>query len=111
VLLEKESNEFIGQCGLIKQEVDGKTEIEVGYHVFKKYWGRGFAPEAAKIFLEYAFNNNLSDSVISIIHVGNTKSQRVADKNGLTREKQTRWSDLDVFIYRMHKATWQHKTS
>ena len=48
-IIEKESGNFVGLCGLLAQEVDGKIEIEVGYHFFKKYWGKGFAPEAAHV--------------------------------------------------------------
>ncbi|MBA3663946.1 MAG: GNAT family N-acetyltransferase [Bacteroidetes bacterium] len=100
-LIDKKTNEFVGQCGLLLQEVDEITEVEVGYHIFKKYWGQGYAPEAAKLFLNYAFQNKFTESVISIIDIRNTKSQRVAEKNNLAREKQTRWNNLDVFIYRI----------
>lgn len=100
-LLDKQTGEFLGQCGLLTQEVDGITETEVGYHIFRKHWGKGYAPEAAKLFIDYAFDNNLTDSVISIIDVNNLKSQKVAGKNGLIREKQTKWNELDVFIYRI----------
>ncbi len=106
-LIEKSSNNFVGQCGLLAQEVDGIYELEVGYHIFKKYWGQGFAPEAAKIFIDFAFKYNLSDSIISIIDIRNVNSQRVAEKNGLTRGKQTRWMDLNVYIYRMAKSDWK----
>ena len=106
-IIGKKTNEFIGQCGILKQELDGKTEIEVGYHVFKKYWGQGYAPEAAKLFIDYAFKNDLTNSVISIIDIRNIKSQNVANKNGLKKEKQTKWSDLDVFIYRIDKENWK----
>ena len=106
-LIEKKTGNFIGQCGLITQEVDGKMEIEVGYHIFKKYWGQGFAPEAARLFIDYAFKNNLTASVISIIDTRNIKSQRVADKNGLIREKETKWSNQDVYIYRIDKEKWK----
>lgn len=102
-LIHKKTNEIVGQCGLLKQEVDGQIEIEVGYHIFKKLWGQGYAPEAAKLFIEYAFKNDLADSVISIIDIQNIKSQIVADKNGLKKEKQTKWSGIDVFIYRIRK--------
>jgi len=102
-LIDKETNQFVGQCGLLGQTIDGKEEIEIGYHIFKKHWGKGYAPEAAKLFIDYSFNNNITDSVISIIHIDNIKSQRVAEKNGLTREKQVKWSNLDVFIYRIKK--------
>lgn len=106
-LHDKTTNEFIGQCGLLEQEVDGKKELEVGYHIFKKYWGRGYAPEAAKLFLNYAFLNDLADSVISIIHHQNLKSQKVALKNGLIRDKGTKWLDMDVLIFRIEKKDWQ----
>jgi RimJ/RimL family protein N-acetyltransferase len=100
-LIHRQTGAFIGQCGLLAQEVDGVQELEVGYHIFYKYWGQGYAPEAAKGFLQHAFENKLADSLISIIDVRNLKSQRVAEKNGLVREKQTRWSELDVFVYRI----------
>lgn len=104
VLIDKKTNNFIGVCGLLTQEVDSITEIEVGYHIFKKYWGQGYAPEAAKLFINYAFENNLTSSVISVIDIGNIKSQKVALKNGLTKEKQTKYSDHeDVYIYRISK--------
>ena len=102
-LFDNKTNQFVGQCGLMTQSVDYLKELEVGYHIFKKYWGQGYAPEAAKLFIDFAFKNSLADSIISIINIDNIRSQRVADKNGLIREKQTRWNNLDVFIYRIHK--------
>lgn len=106
-LISKETKTFVGQCGLLKQDVDDKTEIEVGYHIFKKYWGQGYASEAARLFINHAFQNNLADSIISIIDIRNIRSQKVAEKNGLTRDKQTRWSDVDVYIYRIYKMEWK----
>jgi len=103
-LIEKNSGNFIGQCGLLTQEVDGRTEIEVGYHVLREYREKGFGPEAAKLFINYAFENKITESVISIIDKRNTKSQRVAEKNSLVREKETQWSGLDVYIYRIYNS-------
>jgi len=102
-LIDKETNNFIGICGLLTQEVDGIIEIEVGYHIFKKYWGQGYAPEAAKLFIDYAFENGIAESVISVIDVGNVKSQKVAGKNGLVNEKQTKYSGENVYIYRTQR--------
>lgn len=98
---EKETKEFIGLSGLLAQDIDGSTQIEVGYSLLKKHWGKGFAPETTRLFINYAFENKLTDSVISIIHVKNFRSQRVAEKNGLKIEKQILWNDLDVFIFRI----------
>lgn len=102
-LIHKDTNEFIGQCGILTQDVNGEIYYEIGYHIFKKYWGQSYAPEAAKLFIDYAFKNNISDRVVSIIDINNVKSQRVADKNGLIREKQIKWHDMDVYIYKIVK--------
>jgi RimJ/RimL family protein N-acetyltransferase len=102
-LIDKSTNEFIGLCGLLAQEVDGQQEIEVGYHILKKHWKQGYATEAAKLFMKYAFENNLTNSIVSVIDVDNFKSQRVAEKNGLKIEKQIKWiDDEDVYVYRMN---------
>jgi ribosomal-protein-alanine N-acetyltransferase len=98
-LFDKRTNTLVGQCGLLLQEVDGVQELEVGYHILKKYWGQGYAPEAAKLFIEYARKNKLADRVVSIIHSKNFRSQRVAEKNGLARIKVTKFAGMDVYIY------------
>lgn len=101
VILEKERGTFLGLCGLVTQEVDGITELEVGYHFFPSYWGRGYATEAARMFLDFAKTKRLADSVISLINPENIPSRRVAERNGLTVNKFTRWpADQDVVVYR-----------
>jgi [ribosomal protein S5]-alanine N-acetyltransferase len=100
-VIEKKSGAFLGLTGLLLQEVDGVKELEVGYHILKKHWGNGYAPEAARLFVDFAFKNRLNDSVVSIIDIRNHKSQRVAEKNGLKKEKQTTWRDKEVFVYRI----------
>ena len=99
-LCDKKSNDLVGQCGLLLQQVNGKFELEIGYHVLPKFWGNGFATEAAHFFRDYAFNLKLRDSLISIIHVHNVRSQRVAEKNNMTREAQTEFKGFPVFVYR-----------
>lgn len=108
-LISKENGEFIGQCGLLLQEVEGVEEVEVGYHVFQKHWGKGLAPEAAKLFMSYAFKNNIADNLISLIDIRNIQSQKVAEKNGLTKETQVEWNGMDVFVYRITKDQFESK--
>ena len=43
----KETGEFIGDCGITLQNIDGEILPEIGYHIHKKYWMYGFAKEAA----------------------------------------------------------------
>lgn len=99
-IFKKDTGEYVGQCGLLVQEVDGITELEVGYNLLPRFWGNGYATEAAVSCKEYAFRNRLAPSIISIIDIGNVNSQRVAKRNGMKREKQTEWKGLQVYIYR-----------
>lgn len=44
-MILKSTDEVIGDCGLTLQNVDGIDEMEIGYHVRRDRWGRGFATE------------------------------------------------------------------
>ncbi len=103
-LIDKTTGELVGQCGLLKQEVDGIKETEVGYHVIKKYWGKGYAPEAARLFINYAFRQRQAKSIISIIARNNQNSIRVAEKNGLYLDKSTIWNGMEVHIFRVDEG-------
>jgi len=104
-LIHRESGLFIGCCGLLVQEVNGNQEVEVGYHIFPTYWGQGYATEAAKCFIDFAFNQPQITSLISIIDEDNVASIRVAEKNGLTLDSSTRWINNEpVGIYRINRT-------
>ncbi|MBI9062960.1 MAG: GNAT family N-acetyltransferase [Marinilabiliaceae bacterium] len=105
-LIEKETGCFIGQCGLLTQEVEGRQELEIGYHLFKEYRGQGYATEAALAFRDYAFENTQAPSLISIIDVRNSASQKVAQKMGMVKTEQVRYYSLDVYIYRIQRESW-----
>lgn len=94
-------NSFVGWCGLLVQEVDGVTELEVGYSMMPDHWGQGYATEATHACLEAAFERHLASSVISIIQVNNTPSIRVAEKNGMRIGHQTTYHGNPVYIYRV----------
>lgn len=100
-LEDKISGNLIGQCGLIRQKLDGLEEVEIGYHLLKEHRGQGYATEAAQHFKALAFNQLFLDSVISIIHPENIASQMVASRNGMTKEKSTIWQGMKSFLYRV----------
>lgn len=103
VLIHKKTGERVGMCGLLIQEVDGVNELEIGYSIHPKYWKRGFASEAAQKCKLFAFQNNFADSLISIIHVENIGSQKVAKNNGMYLDKTTNYKGIEVHIYRVNK--------
>jgi RimJ/RimL family protein N-acetyltransferase len=91
---------FVGDCGLTPQQVDGVTELEVGYHLRATLQGRGLATEAAAACRDYARDVLGVDRLIAVIGQHNRPSQRVAEKLGLVLERQTdnqgRWPSLQL---------------
>lgn len=104
-MINKNTNQFMGQAGLIIQHIDGQTELEVGYHLLPKFWGQGFATEAAMHFKDLAFQISEVESVVSYIEKNNTASQKVAERNGMHISGQTRFKELDILIYRVHRQS------
>jgi RimJ/RimL family protein N-acetyltransferase len=90
---------LIGDCGLVTQEVDGAEELEVGYHFNRQFWRKGFATEAARACMEYAFNHLSRRRIISMIRPENTPSCLVAERNGLRVEKQVFWRGYQHSVY------------
>lgn len=102
-LVVKSTGEMIGDCGCIVQEVEGKKAIEIAYHVRRDLWGNGYATEAARACIEFAFDRLGAERVISMIRPGNISSRRVAEKNGLMCERIVFWKGFDHCIYARSK--------
>jgi RimJ/RimL family protein N-acetyltransferase len=100
----KGSGEVIGDCGCIVQLVEERDQVEIGYHVRRNLWGNGFATEAARACMDYAFGQLGVPRVISMIRPENLSSRRVAEKNGLVCEKVIFWRNYDHCIYAKHRA-------
>ena len=82
----KETNEFIGWSGIkfITDEINNhKNFYELGYRFIEKHWGKGYATEAGKAFVEYAFNEIKADAIYAYADAGNENSRRILEKLGL----------------------------
>lgn len=98
------TGELIGDCGLVRQRVDGVDEIEIGYHTRRDLWGRGYATEAARACRDYGFANFTVDRLISLIRPENLPSRRVAEKNGMTIWKEVTRASLLHYVYAIKRA-------
>jgi len=96
--------EFLGQCGLILQDVEGKQDLEIGYMFLRRHWGQGFATEAALACRDYAFERLRYRRVISLIDPGNIASRRVAEKLGMHVEKQVEKWNKQVVVYALERT-------
>ncbi|MGR0158620.1 GNAT family N-acetyltransferase [Paenarthrobacter nitroguajacolicus] len=82
-IVETHDSEFVGDCGLTWQEVNGRAELEVGYHVRRDLQGRGYATEAALACVEIARDVLRMPRLVAIIHPDNAASRRVAERVGM----------------------------
>lgn len=103
-MILKESGVLVGDCGPAWQDVDGRPELEIGYHVHPAWQNRGLATEAAKAVREYAFASLGVEAVISMIRPENLPSRRVAEKNGLRVDRITFWRGYQHCVYRLAKG-------
>lgn len=87
-VLETHAGEFVGDCGLTMQEVEGRSFVESGWHVRSDLRRRGYAAEAAQAVREAARAAGV-EHLIAIIRPDNLPSQRVAAKIGLVLERET----------------------
>lgn len=95
----KPCHTFIAQIGLLLQDVEGKKEVEVGYHLFPEYWGNGYATEAAKACMEWGFKNLKVPRIISLIAPENKASQNVALRNGLKFDREISFREEPAHLY------------
>jgi RimJ/RimL family protein N-acetyltransferase len=102
-LIDKQTHEMVGQCGLLIQNIDDIEELEIGYSLMPEYRGKGYALEAARKCKEFAFQNNFRDSLISTIHIENHTSAKVAKANGMYLDKTTISHGDPVNIFRIKK--------
>lgn len=103
-VIEKSSGKFIGVGGLITRLEDGVLdEIEVTYSLLPEARGKGYATELAVHFKNWAFKNTEVPSVISIIHVDNLPSQKVAANNGMKPERKMKFMEMPVEIHRVYR--------
>ena len=107
-VVRKKDNKFLGICGLLKQEIDGQVEAEIGYRLIDSFWCKGYGTEAAKGCVEYAKKKLMKESLIALIRSVNLASIRVAEKNGLRFEKETIFCDLPHRVYRLKFKNQQH---
>ena len=98
----KDTKEFIGDCGVSIQNIDGDIVYEIGYHINKKYWNNGYASEAAKTIKEWFFTNTDNDCVYSYMNSNNIASYTVAINNGMKLIKEY---DEDGFKHKVYRIT------
>ncbi|MBB4826062.1 ribosomal-protein-alanine N-acetyltransferase [Sporosarcina luteola] len=103
-IIELESNSIIGTCGY--NSVDfSNAKAEIGYDLSKSYWGKGYATEAVRSLLDYAFNTLKFNRIEAKVQPENKSSIKVLQKLNFTFEGTMRmceksgdkFNDLTIF--------------
>lgn len=83
-VFEKDSNEFIGEAGLIYLAfVRSNEDVEVGYKLHQKYWGKGYATELANAFIKWGFAQLNLTKIVACCFPENAASSKVMLKAGM----------------------------
>jgi [ribosomal protein S5]-alanine N-acetyltransferase len=97
---------IIGYCGFFYHPEHGIKDIEIGYRLHPDYWNRGLITEAARAVRDYGFRDRKLSHVISLIHPENVPSRRVAEKNGMTVEKEITFRGFPTLVYAITREEW-----
>jgi RimJ/RimL family protein N-acetyltransferase len=101
----RSSGELVGDCGFLLQQVEGAAEVELGYHVGRAHWSRGYATEAASACRDHAFGPLGLARFISLIRPVNLASLRVAEKTGLRFQREVDFAGLPHHVYAIAAGT------
>lgn len=95
----KETNQFIGWCGL---KLDDK-ETDIGFRFFEEDWNKGYATESAIACVDYGFEELKLRRIIGRAMKKNVWSIRVLEKIGLQYERDIEFDGCEGAIYKVEK--------
>lgn len=96
-VVEKETGRLVGRVGFI--EPDRWPGFELAWTIGREFWGKGYATEAAKRCLDFAFEDMGRERVISLIDPANTPSIRVAERIGETLDGEAEVNGYRLLVY------------
>lgn len=108
-----ESGEMIGNVG-VRRESAGEPIADMGFELAPEHWGRGYATEAARTMVEWAFGDWGLERIHAHCIAENAGSARVLERAGMRLEARLRdhhrfkgrfW---DVLIYGILRTEWEN---
>ena len=103
----KETGEFIGDCGLTIQNIDGASLPEIGYHIHKNHWRNGYGREATRAVRDWAFTHTNYDCLYSYMKYTNIGSYSTAASVGMNKVKEyPNEEDGILYVYAITRDEW-----
>ena len=94
---DRQTGQLVGSVGAFFRHES--TVMEIGWNTYRAFWGRGIAGEAAAAVLQHAFEVRHEPKVQALIASGNASSRRVAERLGMTYEKETELNGKPIDRY------------
>jgi RimJ/RimL family protein N-acetyltransferase len=112
---------FIGFTGLWTPDFEAPFTpcVEIGWRLARRFWGRGYASEAAYESLRFGFETLRREEIVSYTVTANARSRRVMERLHMTRDpagdfdhpKLPEGSPLRRHVlYRLSRADWKART-
>jgi ribosomal-protein-alanine N-acetyltransferase len=95
----KQDDKVIGFCG--PKYISEYNKVELGYRYFPEYWGKGIGYEAAEATVKTLKPQFDIDLIIALILHGNTGSEAIARKLGMSIHEQNEYHGAKVNVYQM----------
>jgi [ribosomal protein S5]-alanine N-acetyltransferase len=109
-LIHNDTGEFIGTCGYHHLDRD-LEQVELGYDVWKTYWGQGYATESLESLIRICFEHLEVNQVYVLIHVMNTASIRTAAKFQFEESAACRPLDApNQVCMKLTRTVWEQGT-
>jgi ribosomal-protein-alanine N-acetyltransferase len=96
-VIDKGDGSLIGYAGL--QHMDDGPEVEIGYYLGRRAWGRGLATELAQALVDHAFSELELTRLVAVVRPENEASKRVLAKAGLQFEGLEHHYEADVELW------------
>lgn len=100
-VVHKADRRVIGACGVFYIP-DHKPKVEIAWLFDKAYHGRGYATEAARAVMEFAFKKLRLPILYALVHQDNAPSIRVTDRLGMKPSGEIHAYGLDLGLYERH---------
>lgn len=105
-MIEKSSGDFVGWCGikLVKEETNGHIDYyDLGYRLLRKHWRKGYALEAAKACVDFAFDQLPITTLFACAHIDNAASNKILRGLGFQEKSQFKYDGEIHFWYELEK--------
>ena len=99
IVARKADGVAVGQAGMLRCEIDGAPEIEIGWWLAPFAWGQGYATEAACALRDFAFGELRLDHLSIVLHAENERSVAVARRIGGIHAGEAVYRDRSVTRY------------